>query len=172
MVFTFMKAMGHSVGNSLVEDDRLTQAERILAEAKHTGLKIHLPQDFQLGVSVEEPGSAQASSGSKIPEGMMGLDIGPKTVEAYGRELKAMRTIFWNGPMGLFEKPPFDQGTVGIAKMLAEMSSIRVIGGGDSASAVKKAGLEDRMTHISTGGGASLEFLEGKALPGLESLAV
>jgi len=172
MVFTFLKAMGHKVGKSLVEEDRLVQAKRILDEASAKGVRVHLPKDFLLGNSVEEPGNMEICEGLGIPDGKMGLDIGPKTVEEYAQTLKVMKTVFWNGPMGLFEKPPFDQGTMGIAKMLSEMSSTRVIGGGDSAAAVTKAGLEARMSHISTGGGASLEFLEGKALPGLESLAV
>ncbi len=172
MVFTFMKAKGLKVGSSLVELDRLNQANRILDEAKTKGVMVHFPVDFQLGASVDEPGDPEVFSGLNIPDGKMGLDIGPATVEEYGRKLREMKTIFWNGPMGLFERPPFDAGTVGVAKCLSELNSARVIGGGDSAAAVKKAGLEDKMTHISTGGGASLEFLEGKALPGLESLTV
>ncbi len=172
MAFTFLKAMGHKVGNSLVEEDRLFHARRILDEAKSRNVKIHLPSDFQLGKSVDEPGPAKLLSGLEIPDGWMGLDIGPATAERFARSLKKAKTIFWNGPLGLFETPPFDQGTVAIAKALAELDSVRVVGGGDSVAALHQADVAQKMTFVSTGGGATLEFLEGKALPGLESLAV
>jgi phosphoglycerate kinase len=172
MVFTFLKAMGHAVGNSLVEDDKLVQARRLLDDAQSRGVAIIFPVDFRLGKSVEEPGAARLWDGLDIPAGEMGLDIGPKTVEVYKKRLAEAKTVFWNGPMGLFEKPSFDEGTLGIARALAEMNSTRVVGGGDSVAAVQKAGLTEKMTHISTGGGATLEYLEGKALPGLESLSV
>jgi phosphoglycerate kinase len=172
MVFTFLKTMGHKVGNSLVEDDRIEHARRILDEAKKRNVKVHLPKDFLLGKSVDEPGTPKDHEGFEIPDGFMGLDIGPRTVAAYTEELRRFKTIFWNGPMGLFETPPFDRGTVGVARALAGLDSIRVVGGGDSVSALEQAGAASKMTHVSTGGGATLEFLEGKPLPGLEALAV
>ncbi|MFH1018001.1 MAG: phosphoglycerate kinase [Pseudomonadota bacterium] len=172
MAFTFLKAMGHRVGKSLVEEDRLVQARRILEEAKTRNVRLHLPSDFQLGRSVDEPGPPKAYKGLEIPDGWMGLDIGPETVERFAKYLEKAGTIFWNGPLGLFETPPYDQGTVAVAKVLAGLSSIRVVGGGDSVAALHQAGVAQKMTHVSTGGGATLEYLEGKALPGLESLAV
>jgi 3-phosphoglycerate kinase len=150
----------------------MDRAKRILDDTRGQGVQVFLPKDFALGVSIEAPGTMKISEGFTIPQGYMGLDIGPKTVEYFSTHLADTKTVFWNGPMGLFETPPYDQGTYGIAKALSSLTSIRVIGGGDSASAVVKAGLAEKMSHISTGGGATLEYLEGKPLPGLEALAV
>lgn len=172
MVFTFLKAMGYTVGNSLVEEGMIHRVQAMLDDAKNRGVKIILPKDFKLGRSIENPGSPQVIEELNIPEGWMGLDVGPKTVNYYGELLKEVKTIFWNGPLGLFEKPPFDQGTLGFAHLLSKLPMTRVIGGGDSAAAVQKAGVVQEMTHISTGGGATLEFLQGKALPGLQALSV
>ncbi len=173
MVFTFLKVLGHRVGNSLVEEASLSQAEQILSQARSRNVRVVLPIDFRLGRSVDQPGEEKISDGVDIPEGFMGLDIGPKSVELFSERLRSAKTIFWNGPLGLFEKPPFDSGTVAIAQLLGELQgATRVIGGGDSVSAVHRAGVAEKMTHVSTGGGATLEFLEGKGLPGLDALAV
>jgi phosphoglycerate kinase len=172
MAFTFLKAMGHGVGSSLVESDMVDRASRMLEDARSRGVRIYLPKDFLCGKSVEEPGEPKVVEGTGVPDGWMGLDIGPATVRHFADGLQDAQTIFWNGPLGLFEKPPFDQGTLGIAKILADGKMIRVIGGGDSASAVEKAGVAGKMSHISTGGGATLEYLEGQPLPGLEAVAV
>jgi phosphoglycerate kinase len=172
MVFTFLKAQGHKVGLSLVEEGMVDRAKKMLEDARGRGVRVYLPKDFVLGTSVENPGEPKTLDGLEIPDGMMGLDIGPQTVRLFTDALKDTKTVFWNGPLGLFEKPPFDQGTLGIAKALASLNMIRVIGGGDSAAAVAQAGVADKMSHISTGGGASLEYLEGQPLPGLAAVAV
>lgn len=172
MVFTFLKAKGHHVGRSLVEDGMLVQVERAMEDAKKRDVEIIFPKDFALGKSIDFLGEFQTTKDVAIPEGMMGLDIGPKTIDYFKEQLQACKTIFWNGPMGLFEKPPYDQGTLAIAKTLSEMDAMRVVGGGDSAAAVHRAGLAGAMNHVSTGGGATLEFLEGKALPGLQALTM
>ncbi|MFH1263700.1 MAG: phosphoglycerate kinase [Pseudomonadota bacterium] len=172
MVFTFLKAQGHKVGLSLVEEGMVDRAKKMLEDAKGRGVRVYLPKDFVLGVSVENPGEPKTIDGLEIPDGFMGLDVGPQTVRLFADALKDTKTVFWNGPLGLFEKPPFDQGTLGIAKALATLNMIRVIGGGDSAAAVEAAGVADKMSHISTGGGASLEYLEGQPLPGLVAVAV
>jgi len=172
MVFTFLKALGRKVGNSLVEDSFVPHAIRILNTAKGRNIRIYLPSDFVLGKSVESPGEAKLESGRDIPDGWMGLDIGPKTIEQFSEGLKKAKTLFWNGPMGLFEKPPFDRGTIEIAKNISELKSFRVVGGGDSVAALSMAKVTEKIDHVSTGGGATLEFVEGLPLPGLESLAV
>lgn len=172
MVFTFLRALGHEVGNSLVEDSMIEPARRILDIAKERGIEVIFPKDFRLGKSIENPGDSEIIEGLDIPKDRVGLDVGPATIQHFADKLKTVKVIFWNGPLGLYEKPPFDQGTVGLAKVLSDFSMIRVIGGGDCAAAVTKAGLKDRMTHISTGGGATLKFLEGKPLPGLKALAM
>ncbi len=172
MVFTFLKAMGNKIGNSLVEESMLELAGRLLNNARQKGVKIYFPKDFVLGLSLESPGESKTIEGLNIPEGWMGLDVGPSTIQYYAEHLSRMKTIFWNGPLGLYEKSPYDRGTLALAKILAKLSATRVIGGGDCAAAVEKAGVAGEMSHISTGGGATLEFLEGKALPGLDALAV
>ena len=172
MVFTFLKATGHGIGKSLVENGQLDRAKRILEQAKTRNVQVLLPKDFVVGNSIENPGEPKTIQGQEIPDDATGLDVGPETVRLYGQALQDAKTIFWNGPLGLFEKPPFDAGTNGLARILGEFSSIRVVGGGDSAAAVARVGMADRMTHVSTGGGATLEYLEGNGLPGLTALAV
>jgi phosphoglycerate kinase len=172
MDFTFLKALGKKIGKSLVEPDQVQRVLRILEEAKSRNVKIYLPEDFQVGNSVEDPGTPFTLFGTDIPNEMMGLDIGPKTVDSFSRGLSTMKTIFWNGPMGLFEKPPFNEGTIGIAKNISSLHAVRVVGGGDSVAALHQVGVAEKIDHVSTGGGATLEFLEGLSLPGLESLAV
>ena len=170
MAYTFLKSKGISVGNSLIEEDMLETAGNILCKAKSAGVEVYLPVDH----IVTREFSADAES-KETPEaieaGWMGMDIGPKTIENFKKALSGAKTVFWNGPMGVFEFPRFAAGTQAIAQTLAELSdAVTVIGGGDSVSAVKKAGVADRMSHISTGGGASLELVEGKVLPGIKAL--
>ncbi|MCB0308168.1 MAG: phosphoglycerate kinase, partial [Bdellovibrionales bacterium] len=172
MVFTFLKALGFRVGDSLVENSMLIQVERAMDAARKKDVDIIFPSDFALGKSVENPGECHFTKDKNIPEGFMGLDVGPKTIEDFCKRLEDCQTVFWNGPLGLFEKAPYDQGTVAIAKFLGELSCTKVLGGGDSAAAAAKAGVTELMTHVSTGGGATLEFLEGRTLPGLQALAV
>src|SRR5437660_3078775 len=165
MAYTFLKAQGLPIGKSLVEEDKVALAHDLLASA---GDKLLLPLDHVVAAELKE--GAASPVVERIPDGMMGLDIGPKTVQAYSRAISTARTIVWNGPMGVFEKPPFDKGTVAIAKAVADSGAISVVGGGDSEKAVKSAGVADRISHISTGGGASLEFLAGIELPGVAVL--
>ncbi len=169
MSYTFLAAEGKSVGNSLTEPDQFDTARRL---RKLAGDKLRLPFDSVAAAKIET-GVATETCTDSIGEGLMGLDIGPATVAAYGDELLAAKTIVWNGPVGVFETPPFDAGTLAIATVVAEATgkgAVSIIGGGDSAAAVDRAGLSDRMTHISTGGGASLEFLEGKAFAAIDIL--
>jgi phosphoglycerate kinase len=165
MAYTFMKAQGKPTGNSLVEADKVDLAKEILATA---GEKILLPVDHVVAAEVKE--GAANNPVEVIPDGLMGLDIGPSTIEAFSAEIAKAKTIIWNGPMGVFEKPPFDKGTVALAKAVAESGAISVVGGGDSEKAIKSAGVADKISHISTGGGASLEFLSGIELPGVAAL--
>ncbi len=165
MAYTFMKAQGKATGSSLVEDEKVDLAKELLATA---GGKILLPVDHIVAAELKE--GAEARAVEAIPDGMMGLDIGPKTIEAYSAEIAKAKTIIWNGPMGVFEKPPFDRGTVALAKAVAESGALSVVGGGDSEKAIKAAGVADKISHISTGGGASLEFLAGIELPGVAAL--
>ncbi len=170
MACTFFKAMGLEVGNSLVEDDRLEMASALLARA---GDKIMLPVGAIVGPVLGEGITTQAVRREQVPPGWSIFDIDPRTVKAFGAEIVAAGTVIWNGPMGVFETPPFDQGTFGIALTMAEATrrgAVTVIGGGDSAAAVAKAGLSDQVSHVSTGGGAALEFLEGHTLPGVAAL--
>ena len=167
MAYTFLKARGEPVGTSLVEEDRLHMAEELLAHAAEKRVDIMLPSDH---VVASGPEQADSEIVEAIPDLKMGLDIGPKSVSAYGERLKSARTVFWNGPMGMFEKEAFASGTFGVAKALAESKAISVVGGGDSAAALKQCGLDEHVSHISTGGGASLEFVEGKTLPGIAVL--
>ncbi len=165
MAYTFLKAQGLGVGKSLVEDDKVELAKELIATA---GGKLKLPLDHV--VATEFKAGAEHRTVKEIPDGTMALDIGAETVEAYAAILRAAGTIIWNGPMGVFEMPPFDTGTVALAKAVAESGSVSVVGGGDSEKAIKSAGVADKITHISTGGGASLEFLGGTELPGVAAL--
>ncbi len=167
MTFTFLKSQGKKVGNSLCEDDKLNLARELLSKA---GSRITLPVDVVISSSIDDEASAHVVPADQIPEGEMGLDIGPKTSAAYSEIIHSAKTIVWNGPMGVFEKDDFASGTVNIAKAVANSQAVSIIGGGDSAAAVAKAGVADRITHISTGGGASLEFLAGQTLPGVAAL--
>jgi phosphoglycerate kinase len=166
MAYTFLKAQNQPTGNSLVEADKVDLAKKLLAQL---GPKLLLPVDH-IVVSEVQPGAAHDAV-QTIPDGKIAVDIGPKTIEAYSRILAGARTVIWNGPMGIFEKPPFDQGTVAIAKAVANSGATSVVGGGDSEKAVKAAGVSGKITHVSTGGGASLEFLAGIQLPGVAALA-
>ena len=170
MTYTFIKAMGGNIGNSILEEDKIDVAREILEKAKEKNVKIMLPEDSVCGKEFKEDTESITANTLNIPEGYQGLDIGPKTIEMYTEVIKNAGTVIWNGPVGVFEFERFAVGTNSIAKALADSNAITVIGGGDSASAVAKAGLEEKMTHVSTGGGASLELLEGKELPGIESL--
>jgi phosphoglycerate kinase len=165
MAYTFMKAQGKPTGKSLVEEDKVHLAKELLARAGGTLL---LPTDHV--VATELKSGAENRVVTEIPDGMIGVDIGPATMEAYASAISKAKTIIWNGPMGVFEKPPFDRGTVAVAKAVAESGAVSVVGGGDSERAVKSAGVADKISHISTGGGASLEFLAGIELPGVAAL--
>jgi phosphoglycerate kinase len=167
MMFTFLKSQGKRIGKSLCEEEKLDLARGLLSRAQS---RIFLPADAVAAKSIEDEVSAHVVPSGEIPEGEMGLDIGPKTIAQYSGIIRSARTIVWNGPMGVFEKEAFAAGTIGIAKAVADSQSISIIGGGDSAAAVSKAGVADRITHISTGGGASLEFLAGQTLPGVAAL--
>jgi phosphoglycerate kinase len=172
MAYTFLKAQGVQVGKSRVEDDKLDLARQILEDAKHRRVKLLLPVDHVVAASIAANAPAQTvNRGQPIPANMMGLDIGPQTIEEYSEEISRARTIVWNGPMGVFEIPAFSKGTFKIAQAVAENAgATSIVGGGDSVAAVQAAGVTDKITHISTGGGASLEFLEGRKLPGVEAL--
>ncbi len=170
MAYTFLLGRGLSVGKSLVEPDKAKAAAEILSRAESRGVKIFLPVDHIVAKAVEPNAETKVVSSEKIPFDLMGLDIGPKTIELYKKEIGLAKTIFWNGPAGVFETPPFDKGTLELAKAVAEAKAMTIVGGGDSVSAVNQAGVADKITHISTGGGASLEFLEGIKLPGIAAL--
>lgn len=168
MMFTFYKSMGIEVGNSLLEKDYVSTAFELLQKAKEKSVSIILPVDVVVTDNIDNPQKVKVVSKNEIPADMMGVDIGPASIKLFSDELKNCKTIFWNGPLGVFEKDEFAKGTIEIAKVLANLKdAVKVIGGGDSAAAVAKAGVENKMTHISTGGGASLEFIEGKPLPGI-----
>ncbi len=170
MAYTFFKAQGYEVGNSICELDKLDLAKELMEKAKAKGVKFMLPIDTKIGKEFDKDTESKTVRYNEIPAGWEGFDIGEETIKLYKEELKNAKTIVWNGPLGLFEFDQFAIGTNEIAKTLAEVDAITIIGGGDSAAAIEKAGLADKMTHISTGGGASLEFLEGKKLPGIECL--
>ena len=172
MAYTFLKAQGQEIGKSLVEADKIDLAKRLLQEAKDRKLKFLLPIDHVVADKIDASAVPKTVDvGQAIPANMMALDIGPKSVELFAEEVSGARTIVWNGPMGVFEQPQFAKGTFKIAEAVAENAgAISIVGGGDSVSAVHQAGVADKITHISTGGGASLEFLEGKKLPGVEAL--
>lgn len=170
MAYTFVKAMGGEVGDSLIEEDKIDVAQEILKKAKDMGVKLLLPQDTVAGKEFDNDTESIVVDSLKMPNGYQGLDIGPKAIEEYTQEIKNAATVVWNGPVGVFEFSKFAVGTNAVAQAMANSDAITVIGGGDSASAVAKAGLEEKMTHVSTGGGASLEFMEGKELPGIAAL--
>ena len=170
MAYTFFKAQGYGVGDSICELDKLDLATELMNKAKEKGVKFMLPVDTRIGKEFKPDTESKTVPWTEIPDGWEGFDIGEKTIEMFKEELKNAKTVIWNGPVGLFEFDQFAIGTSSIAKTLSEIDATTIIGGGDSAAAVKKAGLQDKMTHISTGGGASLEFLEGKKLPGIECL--
>ena len=170
MAYTFFKANGCSVGTSLCEDDKVELAREMMAKAEAKGVKFLIPVDNKLGREYDENTESMYSDSDKIPDDWMGLDIGPKTQELFANAIKGAGTVVWNGPMGVSEWKAFAAGTEAVANAVAESGAISIIGGGDSAAAVEKLGFADKMTHISTGGGASLEFLEGKELPGIACL--
>lgn len=170
MAYTFFKSMGYGVGDSICELDKLDLAQELLAKAKEKGVKFLLPVDTKVGKEFSKDTESKVVKYTEIPDGWEGFDIGTETIKMYQEELKKAKTVLWNGPVGLFEFDQFAVGTNAIAKTLAEIDAVTVIGGGDSAAAIEKIGLSDKMTHISTGGGASLEFIEGKPLPGIECL--
>jgi phosphoglycerate kinase len=171
MIFTFYKAQGLSVGSSLVEEDKIELAKTLMADAKEKGVELLLPTDVLLADKFAADANTKVAAADAIPDGWMGLDVGPDTVKSFQDKLKTCKTVVWNGPMGVFEMEAFAKGTFAIAETLAGMpDAITIIGGGDSVAAVEKAGLADKMSHISTGGGASLELLEGKVLPGVAAL--
>jgi phosphoglycerate kinase len=169
MAFTFFKARGNGVGSSLVEDEMLDVARRIETKAKERGVELLLPLDAVIAQSLDGEESRTVPV-SEIPAGWMGLDIGPETVERFARALHPVKTILWNGPMGVFEKPAFAQGTVALARHVADSSALSVAGGGDTDAALRQAGVAERISFISTGGGAFMELLEGKELPGITAL--
>jgi phosphoglycerate kinase len=171
MAYTFYKAKGLPVGNSLVEEDKVDLARRILQDAEKAGVTLLLPADNVIADKFEADAQTRIVGEDGIEDGWMALDIGPETARTYAAEIAQAKTVVWNGPMGCFEMKPFAEGTLAVAKAVADADCVSIIGGGDSVSAVNQAGLADQMTHISTGGGASLEFLEGKALPGVVALS-
>lgn len=170
MAYTFLKAQGYTIGSSLVEEDKVEYAKEMMEKAKAKGVKLLLPVDNVVGKEFKADTEPVVTEDQNIAEGSMGLDIGPKTARMFADAVKEAKTVIWNGPMGVFEFENFAKGTVEVAKAMAESDATTIIGGGDSAAAVNILGFGDRMTHISTGGGASLEFLEGKELPGIVAL--
>ncbi len=170
MAYSFLKAQGYTVGDSLVDTEHMDVVERVLAKAKELGKGIHLPVDHIVAAGFSEDAEFKVV-GQDIPEGFMGLDIGPESIAKFNDLILTAKTIFWNGPMGVFEWENFSKGTFAIADAVAACAGVTVVGGGDSVNAVKKAGLFDSMSHVSTGGGASLEFIQGNLLPGIEALA-
>ncbi|EDT73903.1 phosphoglycerate kinase [Clostridium butyricum] len=169
MAYTFLKAQGYEIGTSLVEEDRLDYAKEMVAKAEAKGVKFLLPVDHRVATEFKDV-AATVTEDQNIPAGNMGLDIGPKTEAIYADAIKDAKTVIWNGPMGVFEFENYNKGTIAVAKAMADADATTIIGGGDSAAAVNILGFGDKMTHISTGGGASLEFLEGKVLPGIAAL--
>jgi phosphoglycerate kinase len=166
----FVRAIGLEVGRSLLEEDKVPLAREILDACKEAGRTIALPADFVVAASPDDAAGARTVSVDKIPKDRMALDVGPKTIEQFRRLLAPAKTIFWNGPMGVFEKPPFDKGTMAVARLVADSPAVTVVGGGESVQAAHAAGVAEKFTHVSTGGGASLEFLAEGKLPGVEAL--
>ncbi|MEG1407938.1 MAG: phosphoglycerate kinase, partial [Ruthenibacterium sp.] len=175
MAYTFLKAQGCEVGNSLVDNEKIDYCGEMLKQAKAKGVSLLLPVDTAVCASFPDPIDGEIAveyvDSNKIPADKMGLDIGPKTQELFAKAIHEAKTVVWNGPMGVFENPVLAAGTKAVAKAMAETDATTVIGGGDSAAAVMQLGYADKMTHISTGGGASLEYLEGKVLPGIDCIA-
>jgi 3-phosphoglycerate kinase len=173
MAYTFLKAQGISVGKSIVESDKLDLASRVLADARGKNFRLLLPVDHVVGAEFRADTQKRTVRVGETPDSWMGLDIGPETIQLFSAEIERAKTIVWNGPMGVFEMPAFAQGTIEIAKAVAAATSrgaTSIVGGGDSVAAVQQIGVADKISHISTGGGASLEFLAGKKLPGVEAL--
>jgi len=171
MAYTFLKAGGHAVGASLLEEDKLDLAQSLMREAAERKVAFHLPEDVVVADRFAEDAALRTVAVTAIPEGWMGMDIGPKTAEAYRRVILEAGTVMWNGPMGVFEFPHFADGTRAVAQAMVDSTAVTIVGGGDSAAAVEQFGLAERLNHISTGGGASLEFMEGRELPGVAVLA-
>jgi phosphoglycerate kinase len=169
LAFTFLRAQGVPIGRSLVEEDRLELARQILERARARNVDLLLPVDHVCGGEPLDSASRRVVNDRAIPDGLMGLDIGPKTLDVFRQRILSAGTVFWNGTMGLFEQKPWAEGTIGVARAMAESAAVTVVGGGDSAAAVEESGLVSRMKHVSTGGGASLEFLEGRVLPGVKA---
>ena len=170
MAYTFLKAGGYSVGSSLVEEDKVEYAKDMMQKAESKKVKFLIPLDHIVADKFAVDAKPVVTDNQNIPDGYMGLDIGPKTCEIYKGAISIAKTIVWNGPMGVFEFANFAKGTIAVAEAMSKVDGTTIIGGGDSAAAVNQLGFGDKMTHISTGGGASLEFLEGKLLPGIEAL--
>jgi len=172
MAYTFLRAIGQPTGKSLVEEDKVEMARRVLALAQARNYRLQLPIDHLIAEKLDAASPTRVVDGASapIPDDYLAVDIGPRTIELYSREIAQAKTVLWNGPMGVFEIKPFAQGTLAVAKALASFGGTSIVGGGDSIAALAAAGVEDKITHISTGGGASLEFLAGKKLPGVEAL--
>jgi len=170
MAYTFLQAQGKKVGKSLVEEDKLEIAREILKKSEESQVKFYLPLDHVLTSSIESRAVVQIADSYPLPDNLMGVDIGPKTIEEYKKQIKNARTIFWNGPLGVFEVEAFSKGTVEIARAVADSGALSVVGGGDSIAAIHKAGVSNKISHISTGGGASLEYIAYGTLPGIEAL--
>ncbi|MBT8319195.1 MAG: phosphoglycerate kinase, partial [Gramella sp.] len=173
MTYTFIKAQGGHIGTSLVEDDKQELALEILKKAKEKGVEVHLPVDSVIADSFSEQASTQTESVDNIPDGWMGLDVGPKTIQNFSDVIKKSKIILWNGPLGVFEMDAFAKGTIQLGEAIVEATkngAFSLVGGGDSVAAVKKFGLDDQVSYVSTGGGAMLEMLEGKSLPGIEAI--
>ena len=170
MAYTFLKAQGNNIGKSLCEEDKIDLAKTILEKAQEKGVKLILPIDNHVAIEYSNEAEDRFVASTEIPEEYMGLDIGPETIELFKSIVKDAKTVLWNGPLGVCEFKKYEVGTKAVAEMLSQSNAVTVIGGGDSAAAIEKLGLADKMTHISTGGGASLEFLEGKVLPGIACL--
>jgi phosphoglycerate kinase len=168
MAYTFLAAQNHTIGKSLVERDRIKFAGELIARAEARRKRLLLPIDHRITQDFKDTSNVKVTENASIPEGWMGIDIGPRTAALYANELQRAKTIFWNGPMGVFEVPEFAQGTFAIARAITETQAVTIVGGGDSAAAAQASGLADKFSHISTGGGASLEFLQGEKLPGVE----
>jgi phosphoglycerate kinase len=171
LVYTMYKAMGLDIGDSLLEEDRVELAGEILKRFETSRAKLLMPLDHVVADGFSETANTQIVDRENIPDGWEGLDIGPKSIALFDEELRKAKTVLWNGPLGCFEMAPFAAGTMSIAKAIAETDCVSIVGGGDSISAINKSGLTDHFSHLSTGGGASLEFLEGKALPGVVALS-
>ena len=170
MAYTFLKAMGKEIGKSLLEEDKMDLSLELVEKAKANGVEILLPVDVVIADKIEAGVDTEIIDIDNIPEDKEALDIGPKTAELFSDKIKEAKTVVWNGPMGVFEIKEFADGTNQVAKALSESDAVTIVGGGDSALAIEMAGLKDKITHVSTGGGASLEFLEGKDLPGISAI--